>query len=208
MAGRKPKNNMLSVQEIDKMNDAVKVKHFQYGRMANDAQTLDRMSSIVADIGVELREADANKVDLSNTQAVKLQTERYVNSCSEKGIVPSKMGLARSLGITRQGLDFYCKSHPQSPSALFLEITFDAFSEILSLASLSGSVNPVYAIFIAKALFSWRDNYVCIESSEQYDEKPTTEQIIEKYRHLLSDFEASEVDTKTTKKAKKIKEEK
>ena len=68
------------------------------------------------------------------------------------------MGLSRVLGFSRAGLDKFVKSHEGTASAVFLQNCFDGFSEMLSMASLSGACHPIVSIFLQKALFGLREN--------------------------------------------------
>ncbi len=98
-----------------------------------------------------------DRISLRDTQAVRNIALAYVNSCAQTGVLPSKMGLARACGITRKGIDDYMFRNPESETTVFLSLLFDAFAECLSNAALTGSCHPIFAIFVEKALFGWRD---------------------------------------------------
>ena len=44
-------------------------------------------------------------------------------------------------------------NNPRHSTTEYLSIVFDAFNELLSNAALAGSVHPVYAIFLGKAVY-------------------------------------------------------
>lgn len=196
---------MMSQEEIDAMNDEVKqTRLYQYGKQANSAQALSRMGEIVSNIGQELQDAAERTIDLNDMDMVQEQTQSYINSCAERGLIPSKAGLSRALGLTRQAADVYIRAHPQSKTAHYLSLVFDAFSEALSLAGLYGQAHPIVCLFLLKSIHGLRDNFITIEDASQYDPKPTVAEIQAKYAHLLSDYTA-EAETEITKKIKEDK---
>ena len=50
------------------------------------------------------------------------------------------------------------RRNPDHPSSEFLLVTFDAFSEMMSMASLTGSIQPIVSIFLQKALYNVHEN--------------------------------------------------
>ena len=108
-----------------------------------------------------------------------------MKSCDRTGIIPSKIGLARAMGITRAAADSYIRNHPESDTARFLLLMFDGFAEMLSMSSLSGSIHPICAIFLQKALYGFRDNEQIDEPAEPKEVELTPEEIAAKYSDWL-----------------------
>ena len=150
---RKPKLPPMTDQEMDNMNLEV-VQSQLYNR---DVSPSVKVSAIVNTIGESLKDAP-ERIWLDNTEAVKEICRRYIDSCCRTGSIPSKTGLARALGHSRQSLRYWCAENPNTKSAQFLQMAFDAFSEMLSSSSLSGGCQPIVGIFLLKALYGVREN--------------------------------------------------
>ncbi len=122
--------------------------------------------AIVSEIVTQLAEDLARmpqKADLKNTAQIERICISYVDACAKAGAIPSKIGLARALGMSRRTVDYFMERHPEHPTAQLLEIVFDAFSEALSTAALAGATNNIFSIFVSKALYKWKDT-VSIEA--------------------------------------------
>lgn len=64
---------------------------------------------------------------------------------------------ARACGISRTAIDDYMAKNPSSRTTAFLEVFFDACAELLSNAALIGGIHPIFGIFVAKAIYKWKD---------------------------------------------------
>ncbi len=92
-----------------------------------------------------------DKVDLNDLQAVKERTEVYLQGCADSGTFPTVMGLASlAFGVSRQWLNEFLRTHPNTPTADFIERTKDLFADILSNAALSRTAAETMSIFILK----------------------------------------------------------
>ena len=118
-----------------------------------------KLTPIIARSADELRAAA--QIDevfpLSDLPQLKAATMRYVANCQESGTLPTMSGLARSLGRTRESLYRYSGRHPDSPTAEWLKLYSDFCGDALAEAALHGHVQPVFAIFVEKARYGWRD---------------------------------------------------
>ena len=139
------------------------------------------VSAIVEQLAEELAEIP-QKADLRDTEQIKRICVAYVASCAKAGTIPSKIGLARALGMSRKTVDVFLQRHPEHETAQALELVFDAFAEALSTAALAGSVQQVYAIFISKCLYAWEDT-VTIKAipPDPMDRQRTAAEILARY---------------------------
>ena len=128
----------------------------------------------------------SDKISLADTATVRQVTEQYLCSCEEVNVLPAKTGLCRAFGVSRQGVDDYMRRNPEHRTTQYLQIVFDAFSEVLTNAALNNSVNMVYSIFIQKAVFGLKES-IAIETVQNNMLNPdglTAEQIVEQYEAL------------------------
>lgn len=114
------------------------------------------VSSIVRQLAEDLA-VIPEKANLKDTEQIKRIVIAYVAMCAKAGTIPSKIGLARALGMSRRTVDYFLERHPEHPTAEVLELAFDAFAEALSTAALANATNNVYSIFLSKALYRFED---------------------------------------------------
>ena len=180
--GKSPKNEIMTAQQMDEMNLEILNNNRLYDK---DISNSEKISVTVGEISKQLMDAGKRKISLRDSETVRAVTEEYLKSCMRSGLIPSKMGLARALGVTRASVDSFIKRNPNSETAQFLQLAYDAFAEMLSINSLSGSVHPIVSIFLQKALYGFRENTEQPEYSEPPEELPTPEEIAERYAYLL-----------------------
>lgn len=150
----KAKRPVLTDSEMDEMNSAIVVDSRLYNR---DTPASEKIAEIVTAIGSQL-ESVPQRITLNDTENVRRVTVRYIQSCYRNGTLPSKQGLGRAMGMSRKSLDDFVRRNPDHPSSEFLLVTFDAFSEMMSMASLTGSIQPIVSIFLQKALYNVHEN--------------------------------------------------
>ena len=144
------RNPPMQPNEMNLMN----IKATETRLYDKTADASSRIGSLAAAVALEL--ADLREpVSLSDYEAVRAITLAYTCSCAECGTVPSKIGLSRALGVSRQRIDVYLKQHPDSPTAQFLTIVGDAYSQVLTDSALAGTVQQIPAIFIAKSIYGY-----------------------------------------------------
>ena len=168
--GQEPRNSIMEPEEIDEMNLTILNNSRLYDKETSNSE---KVAVTVGAITDQLIKAPAQKISLGDAETVKTITASYLRSCARTGIIPSKIGLSRSMGCTRAALDKYIFAHPESDTARFLTMAFDAFAEMLSVNSLSGSVHPIVSIFLQKALYGFRDN----EPTEQPIDNSSVEEL-------------------------------
>lgn len=129
-------------------------------RLYEGDETDVRLSSIISASAEELARAiDGGKVSLSDTEKVKIRGISYLRACADGACLPSMTGFARALGMTARALDDFKRRNPLHPTSDFLQMLHDAMADMLAEAAVrSGSgINQVFAIFLEKARFAWRD---------------------------------------------------
>ena len=155
------------------------------------SQTSDHgavVSEIVSNLAEELAKMP-RRIDLRDTQLIGQIAVAYVDACSKRGTLPTKIGMCRAMGVTRQGVDWFLNHHAEEPSADLLNMIFDSFAEALNTASLASAVHPIVSIFLSKAIYNYRDT-VSIEAAPAKDplgDHVSADVIAKKYQEL-SDF--------------------
>ena len=179
----KPKDNIETPSQMLVEARERRLDNRMYNRSADSGVVV---SAIVEELATELANVP-QKIDLKNTELVRSVLIAYTDACSKVGLIPSKIGAARAMGISRRAVDYFMEKHAEHPTAQMLEIFFDAYSEALSSAALANATNNVFSIFLSKALYRYKDTYT-VESApkDPIDEyAPKAEDIVAKYRDLL-----------------------
>lgn len=126
-----------------------------------------------------------NRVNLDDLQDVQRRALKYLEDCKASKTIPTTSGLAvYSLGMSRQNLNLYLRTHPDTPTAQFLQQVKDVFADTLETAALTNNINTIMAIFVLKNDHDRADR-VEIEPikaqtgplGEQLDEKALTERL-------------------------------
>lgn len=171
----------MTDEQMDAQNLLTASRSYLYSK---DIDSGDKIGIIISSLTKEIEEV-GEKTNLSNTAQVRENSIRYLKSCQRTGSIPSKIGLARALGMSKYGITRFMKLHPEHSTTQFLEILFDAFAEALSQASLNGSVHPIVAIFLQKALYDMRENTTIVEpKNDPLGEASDSETLAQKYAEL------------------------
>lgn len=149
----RPSHEIMNSEEMDAMNGQILLDNRLYSKGADGTE---QVRAILSEITGDLIETP-QKIRLGDTAAVEATTRAYVSSCVRSGVLPSRQGHARSMGVSRQGVSKFMRQHPEHETTAYLEIVYDAFAEALSMASLTGRVHPIVGIFVLKAIYGWRD---------------------------------------------------
>lgn len=100
------------------------------------------------------------KVDLSDLSQVKERTQDYLTACAESGTIPNVLGLASyGFGCSRQWLNEYMRTHPDSETTEYLETLKDMFADTLINASLGRVADSTMGIFVLKNCAGFRDRF-------------------------------------------------
>ena len=149
------KHNALTPAQMDAMNsDILKGNHLYAEGDKGRTEALMNIVSVISQDVLKERE----RVNLRDTEAVRRIAQSYLDSCKRTGLLPSKSGLARALGYSRQGVWSFMHENYNHRTTEFLSILYDAFAEAIDVAALGGSAHPIYSIFIQKAQYEARDN--------------------------------------------------
>lgn len=142
----------MTSEEMNAMNEARNGNRL----FSRDAESAEKIAAIVAQTRSELQKMP-ERVSLGDVQTIRQVLLNYLKSCERVAVCPSKSGLCRALGITRQAVDDYMKRHPEAESSQLLAQTFDAFADVLANAALAGATHPIFSIFVEKAVYGMRD---------------------------------------------------
>lgn len=133
-----------------------------------------KLSALVAASAEEIARVIDNggKVNLADTAMVQKRGIAYLRACSEGSCLPSMSGFARSLGMSTRALNDFKQRNPLHPTSEFLQLLHDSMADVLADAAIrNGSgINTIFAIFLEKARFSWRDNVTLEISQPQKDQ--------------------------------------
>ena len=182
----KPKNEIMLPEQMREMATEYRQNSRLYSRTADGAEVVQALVSRLAE---ELME-NPQKIDLRNEALIVKVAVAYVSSCAKAGTIPSKIGLCRAMGVSRQAVDYFLSRHGDEPSAERLRLIFDSFAEMLNSAALASACHPIVSIFLSKALYGYRDT-LSVETEYKIDPlnpyKVSAAEIAEKYRNLLPD---------------------
>ena len=150
-----------------------------------------RISQLVARCAIELSSSASNKpLALSNTDEVKTRTIAYITACAEASCFPSVNGWARSMGLSRNAIYDYRNRNPEHETSKWIDLTLDAFSEVLTESALRNNCNSIVAIFIQKAQYGMheQDEHIIKPIVENPLGAPlSTEEIRERYKDMPED---------------------
>ena len=166
------------------------------GKQQTIAANTARVSEIVKSVADDMeRTRTGEKVPLSDMERIKAIATDYMRECAATGNLPSVRGCAARLGVSRQSLYDYRRSHENSAFSKWLEDFSDVCGETMMAAALEGAVAPVPAIFVAKSRYKWRETPQQVElgridpllSDNNRSADEIAAEIAEKYRDLPGD---------------------
>lgn len=149
----KPKYPAMTDEQMDAMNLEIRGSNRLYSKTED---TSDKISYLVHN-ATEAMTNLPEKIALRDTETVKDVSLRYLRSCEQTGVLPSKIGLARACGMTRAAIDDFMRRHPEHETTTFLSLFCDTCAELLNNSALIGGVHPIVAIFCSKAIYKWRE---------------------------------------------------
>ena len=151
-----------------------------------------RAELIGADVRRKVQELKQHRdrIDLSDFEQVQERTEVYLAACAESGTIPNVLGLASfGFGCSRQWLNEFMRTHPDSRSTEYIERIKDMFADTLINASLGRAADSTMGIFVLKNCAGFRDRF---EIEPVAPENPlgaelTPEDIAARYKDLPED---------------------
>ena len=151
-------------QSYSEMVLAAEEKRASSGLYSGGDETDMKLSALVAASAEEIARVidSGGKVNLTDTEMVQTRGVAYLRACADGACLPSMTGFARSLGMTARALNDFKQRNPRHPTSEFLRLLHDSMADTLASAAIkNGSgINTIFAIFLEKARFSWRDNTV------------------------------------------------
>ena len=157
-----PRGYIQTDDEMDESNLVIATTSKIYSR---DSDNSEKISAIVGNIADDLSKMP-QMIEFANTELVKSVVVRYIKSCERAGVVPMISGLARACGCDRSTFSKYIQRHPGHPTAIYLKMVTEAFSETITQASLAGAVQPIVSIFTQKTDYGKRENEPIVEPKE------------------------------------------
>lgn len=177
-----PKGYIQTDEEMDESNLVVSNNHMY--RNKKDAANAEVVQNVVNYIAKDLYNIP-KMISFSDTELVKSVVDRYLASCQRSNVLPTNAGLARACGCAYSTFRKYIQRHPGHPTAVYLEIVLDGFSEALAQSSLRNAVNPIYGIFTQKTDYGKRENEPVAEPREDLlGEVITTDELEKKYAEM------------------------
>jgi len=134
--------------------------------------------------GVQNVIENGGRIRLSDSEAVKAITYRYMDVCSRHGMLPTMTGLSMAIGCTLHSLEDHKRKHPDSETTAWLKYMKDVFAEILAQSMLAGKTVAIPSIFTLKAMYHWRDDPGLNLDDQERSDKVDAKTIMEKYSDL------------------------
>lgn len=121
-----------------------------------------RAEMIGADVRCKAQELKQHRsrVNLLDIEQVQSRTQIYLDACAASGTIPNILGLSSfGFGCSRQWVNEFVRTHPDSESAEYIERLKDMFADILINASLSRTADSTMGIFVLKNCAGFRDRF-------------------------------------------------
>lgn len=150
-------------------------------------------------VRAELEIATWDKIDTSNPAEVERQVKRYMEWCIERDMRPHVEGLALALKVTRQTLwNWSREGNKRAEVILWAKQILSSLHEEWGL---TGKLNPVTYIFLAKNHFGYLDDSTlhleainAMNDNSRQSPKLSREEIAAKYAAYQEEPERLELD--------------
>ena len=105
-----PANDMMEYQDMVNMQQRKRNSRL-YAK--TDSDSADKISTLIDTTANELSKMVlSDKISLKNVETVRRKSEEYIKACQDTGTLPSKIGLSRAFGISRQAIEDFMKRNP------------------------------------------------------------------------------------------------
>ena len=151
---RKPKNPPTSYDDM--FNEQLEKRQSKIYKEKSLELRSGELSALANRLNKEIANTD-NRLDITNLDQVKVQTNKFFTACAATGTLPSFLGLCRAFGYSSQRVYKTMETRPDSEVTEYLQIVRDAISDGLDAAALGNNVNSIVAIFIQKSVHSRRE---------------------------------------------------
>ena len=190
MAGRKPKGNTMTKEEIVSLTQRKRSSSKLYKAEVKQLNDDSISNSVRKAISVMSISESMGKINLSDTEKVKSLVGAYLETCVNESVIPSMSDIATILGHTRMNIYSYMKNHRTTETGIFLVQVHDTIANILADNALKGNVNNIVGIFLLKAMYGYSETDNTASDamiSDGDDTEMTMEQIKEKYKNLIDE---------------------
>lgn len=127
------------------------------------------------------------RIDLRDASAVETEISEYLQDCEKYGQIPTVLGLAVSMGFSRNNIYMFLINHPDTESAMLLDAFRSASASIIAQASLSRTTDNATSIFLLKNSGQGLSDKTELEVTRGPDptqRRLTAEEIAKKYEYL------------------------
>jgi hypothetical protein len=127
------------------------------------------------------------RIDLRDASIVEAEIEEYLQNCEQYGQIPTMLGLAVSMGYSRNNLYAFLARHPETESANLLDAFRSASASIIAQASLGRTVDNATSIFLLKNSgqgLSDKTELEVTRGADPTERRLTAEEIAKKYEYL------------------------
>lgn len=196
----KSKNESQSFEEMtNDMNEskekglAVRRGNSIYKEKSGEYQE-DKLKELVHAKTEELAEVAVKKrCSLDDIEDLKQRTIVYLRACEETGTFPSMLGLARSLGYSRQALTTWIRKKPNSETGQWLEMFSDTCADVLTQSALKNNANSIVSIFLSKSMYGLRetDELIITPNKGEIDEEEPVDVEAIKARYMIDKKEGN-----------------
>ena len=114
-------------------------------------------------------EKPTERIHLNDTKRLTEACKRYLDICTEHGLIPSFQGLAGLCGVSRMALYDFLKANPDHPSGILLERCRTSFLYMRQSAVDRGAAAESQAIFIAKNTYQNYQDRLEIEPIQSHN---------------------------------------
>lgn len=133
----------------DKLSEEKRRKPKLYNEVSSELKA-EIISKSVGMSAKALKE-HTQRVDLSDLAEVQQRTQDYLAACADAGVIPTVMGLAaHGFACSRQWLNEFLRTHPESKSTEFIERVKDAFADVMVTSALNRATDSTLSIFVLK----------------------------------------------------------
>lgn len=188
MAGRKPKNDPMTqdeiIEHVSNKRNSSKLYKAEVRQMSDDGIA----KSVQKAIGIVKSADTTGRMNLEDTDRVKTIVGVYLETCANESVIPSMSDVAMCLGCTREALYYYMKRKGDTETGKFLRQMHDIIANTLADNALKGNVNNIVAIFLLKAMYGFQDNISIDVNSYQISDDDFDDPSIDykaRYRNLL-----------------------
>ena len=132
----------------------------------------------------------ANRVNWDDVEDVQRRCLSYLGACRDSQSIPTVSGLAAlALGVSRQSLNLFMRTHPDAESAQFLQRIKDVFADTLENAALNNYINSIMAIFVMKNDYDRADRVEIqpVAAASPLGDSADAQALMERYGDLPED---------------------